>query len=260
MNNKIRLKRKFLFFKRHNKKRRSFTNIVIITLIGIIFSIFLVFKLIDKKVSPVLLNYAELEARKVASVVINSAINKEVSKNINLESLFIISKDSNGEINTIDFNPIEVNHILAKATEIIQNNLKNLERGNIDDIDLPNSNYLSSEDRLRKGIIFDIPSGLIFDNVFFNNLGPKIPVKLSLVGDIISEITTNVSNYGINNALIEVRINLTLTERVILPITSSKIEIKISVPLALKIIQGTVPNYYLNGLSHNSNVVAIPIE
>ena len=218
------------------------------------------FRFIDKKASPILLNYAELEARKVASVIINSAINKEVSKNINLEELFIISKDSNGEINTIDFNPVEVNNILAKTTEIIQNNLKRLETGNIDGIDLPNSNYLSSKDRLRKGIIFDIPSGLIFDNVFFNNLGPKIPVKLSLVGDIISEITTNVSNYGINNALIEVRINLTLTERVLLPVASNKIEIKVSVPLALKIIQGSVPNYYLNGDVSGSKVLSVPVE
>ena len=257
MNHRIHLKRKVMFFKKTKKKR---SNIVVITLSGIIISIILIFKLIDKKVSPVLLNYAELEARKVASIVINSAINKEISKNIDLEKLFIISKDSNGEINTIDFNPIEVNQLLATTTETIQNNLKKLETGNIDDLDLPNTNYLSSEEELKRGIVFEIPSGLIFDNAFFNNLGPKIPVRLNLVGDIISEITTNVSNYGINNALIEVRINLKLTEQVILPIASNRIEIEVSVPLALKLIQGTVPNYYLNGLSHNSSVVAIPIE
>lgn len=260
MNNHIRLRRKFILFRRSSKKRNRISNIIIFTIIGLMLAIILVFRFIDKKVSPVLLNYAELEARKVASVVINSAINKEVSKSINLDELFIISKDSNGEINTIDFNPIEVNQILANTTEIIQNNLKNLEDGNIEGLDLPNSNYLSSEEDLKRGIIFEIPSGLIFDNAFFNNLGPKIPVRLNLVGDIISEITTNVSNYGINNALIEIKINLKLTEQVILPITASRIEIDVSVPLALKIIQGTVPNYYLNGLSGSSSVVAIPIE
>lgn len=260
MNNRIHLKKKILLFNNYKKLKNKTKNFIILTTIGLIISIILIFKFIDQKVSPVLLNYAELEARKVASVVINSAINKEVSKNINLDNLFIISKDSNGQINTIDFNPIEVNQIIANTTEIIQNNLKNLEDGNIEDLDLPNSNYLSSEEDLKRGVIFEIPSGLIFDNAFFNNLGPKIPVRLNLVGDIISEITTNVSNYGINNALIEVRINLKLTEQVILPIASNRIEIEVSVPLALKIIQGTVPNYYLNGLSGNSSVVTIPIE
>jgi len=219
-----------------------------------------IFSIINKKVSPVLLNYAELEAKRLASVIINSAINKEVSKNINLDKLFIIAKDSKGEIITIDFNPIEVNQILVATTELIQNSLKKLEDGDVNGLDLPSSNYLSSDKSLKKGIIFEIPSGLIFDNAFFNNLGPKIPVKLNLVGDVISEVTTNVTNYGINNALIEIKINLKLTEQVILPIATSKMEIDLSVPLALKIIQGTVPNYYLNGISSSSGVVSIPIE
>lgn len=260
MNNRIHLKKKIIFFKRNKKVKNRTKNFIILTITGLIIAVTFVFRIINQKVSPVLLEYAELETRKVASVVINSAINKEVSKTINLDNLFIISKDSSGDINTIDFNPIEVNKLLAKTTEIIQNNLKNLEDGKIENLDLPNSNYLSEEEDLKRGIIFEIPSGLVFNNLFLNNLGPKIPVRLNLVGDIISEITTNVSNYGINNALIEIRINLKLTEQVLLPITSNRIEIEVSVPIALKIIQGTVPNYYLNGLSGSSSVVAIPIE
>lgn len=260
MNNRIHLKKKIIFFKRNKKVKNKTKNFIILTITGLIIAVTFVFRIINQKVSPVLLEYAELETRKVASVVINSAINKEVSKTINLDNLFIISKDSSGDINTIDFNPIEVNKLLAKTTEIIQNNLKNLEDGKIENLDLPNSNYLSEEEDLKRGIIFEIPSGLVFNNLFLNNLGPKIPVRLNLVGDIISEITTNVSNYGINNALIEIRINLKLTEQVLLPITSNRIEIEVSVPIALKIIQGNVPNYYLNGLSGSSSVVAIPIE
>lgn len=256
MRNRIHLKRKFTF----NKKNNRLKNFIIITIIFIIIAVALVFKFINEKVSPIILDYAELEARNVASVIINSAINKEVTQTIDLEKLFVISKNSNGEISTIDFDPTVVNQVLTNTTEIIQNNLKNLEKGNIDKLDLPSSNYLSSSEELKRGIIFEIPSGLAFNNAFFSNLGPKIPVRLSLVGDIISEITTKVTNYGINNALIEIRINLKLTEQVLLPIASNKVEIDISVPLSLKIIQGTVPNYYLNGLSQNSSVVSIPIE
>lgn len=256
MNGRIRLRKKIIFFKRRG--RRKSKNIIVLTIIGLIISLILVFSFISKKVTPVILNYAEIEVKKIASVIINSAINKEVSKSIDLDKLFFISKDSDGKINTIDFNPIEVNQILVNISELIQNNLKKLETGDISLLDLPSSSYLSSD--LSSGIIFEIPSGVIFDNAFFNNLGPKIPVRLNLVGDIVSEITTNVKNYGINNALIEIRVNLKLTEQVILPIATNKIEIEVSVPLALKIIQGTVPNYYLNGLGSNSSVVSIPID
>lgn len=258
MNGRIHLRKKIIFFKKQHKRKNKIQKLIVLTIIGIVLVIILLFNLIDKKVTPVILDYAEIEVKKIASVVINSAINKEVSKSIDLDKLFIISKDSDGEINTIDFNPIEVNRILVNISELIQNNLKKLEDGEVSYLDLPSSSYLSSD--LSKGIVFEIPSGVVFDNAFFNNLGPKIPVRLNLIGDIISEITTNVKNYGINNALIEIRVNLKLTEQVILPIATNKIEIEVSVPLALKIIQGTVPNYYLNGLGSNSSVVSIPID
>ena len=200
MYNRLRLKRKIpLFNKRTNINKKK--SIIVLTLISLVMALILIFRLIDKKVSPIILNYAELEVRKIASVVINSAISKEITKQINLEELFIITKDSNGDISTIDFNPIEVNQILVNTTEVIQNNLKKLEDGNIEELNRPSSTYLSNRDKLKKGIIFEIPSGIVLDNAFFNNLGPKIPVKLNLVGDVVSEVTTNVTNYGINNAL-----------------------------------------------------------
>lgn len=252
---RIHLKKKIIFFK--HKKR--FNLVAIISLLLII-SLVLIFKYINIKVSPIILNYATLEAKKVASVMINSAISKNISNKINIEELFIITKDTNGEIKTIDFDPSIVNSILTETTEIIQNNLKNLEEGNIDSLDLPSTNYLSNSEKLKRGIIFEIPSGVVFGNSFFANLGPKIPVKLSLIGDITSEISTKVTNYGINNALIEIKLNLHLMEQVFLPLSSDKFELKTSVPLTLKLIQGTVPEYYSNGINQNSTPFILPIE
>lgn len=253
MNRRIRLKHKFII----RKPRRR--NIIIIIFIFFLVSLFFVLKYINNKISPVILNYAELEARKLSSVIINSAVTTS-TKNINFEDLFIVTKDNNGEIRTIDFNPTQVNELLAIATESIQNNLKKLEEGDIEGLDLSRSSYLGSDDKLKEGVIFEIPSGLVFGNSFFSNLGPKVPVKISLIGDIFSEISTKVTNYGINNALIEIRINLKIMEQVFLPISSNKIEIETSIPLTLKLIQGTVPSYYLTGLNQNSSSFSLPTE
>ncbi len=253
MNKRVRLKHKFVI----GKPRKR--NIIIIILIFILITLFFILRYINNKISPVILNYAELELRKLSSVIINSAVSTS-TKNMNFEELFIVTKDNNGEIRTIDFNPIEVNELLALTTEVIQKNLKRLEEGNIEELDLSNSSYLGSADKLKDGVIFEIPSGLAFGNSFFNNLGPKVPVKISLVGDIFSEISTKVTNYGINNALIEIRINLRLTEQVFLPTSSNKIEIETSIPLTLKLIQGTVPSYYLTGISQNSSSFSLPTE
>lgn len=255
MNKRIHLKKKIILFNKNKK-----INIFVITFIFFVIFLILIFNFINKKVSPVILNYAELEARKLATLVINSAINKNISNKIKSEEIFLITKDANDQINTIDFNPSIVNSILTETTMIIQKELKKIEDGEIESIENLDLDYISSNSKLKKGIIFEIPSGLVFQNAFFSNLGPTIPIKLSLVGDIISEVTTQVTNYGINNALIEVRICIKLTEQVILPLTTNRIEIESSVPIALKLIQGTVPNYYLNGISNSSNSLTIPTQ
>ena len=252
---KAHLRKKIILFDKNKN-----INIIILTVIMLILSLVMIFKFINKKVSPIIMNYAELEARKLATLVINSSINKNISNKIKSEEIFLITKDSNGQINTIDFNPSIVNSILTETTTVIQKELKKIEEGDVEAIKNFDIDYISNNNKLKKGIIFEIPSGLVFQNAFFSNLGPTIPIKLNLVGDIISEVTTKVTNYGINNALIEVRICIKLTEQVILPLTTDRIEVESSVPVALKLIQGTVPNYYLNGISNSSNSLTIPTQ
>ena len=239
------------------KKRIKFKNSILIIILLII-SIFLAFKFINLKINPVLLDYANMEARKLASIIINDAINKNF-KDINIDELFIITKEEN-EIKAIDFNPIIVNQVLTNTTILIQTNLKYLEQGKIELLNLNTDALIDyNTDKLRQGIIYEIPSGVIFGNSFLANIGPKIPVRFSLVGDIVSYVNTNVKDYGINNALIEVNIVLELSEQLILPFVTDKITIDTTIPVALKLIQGTVPNYYLNGLQ-NSPAITLPIS
>lgn len=239
------------------KKRIKFKNSILIIILLII-SIFLAFKFINLKINPVLLDYANMEARKLASIIINDAINKNF-KDINIDELFIITKEEN-EIKAIDFNPIIVNQVLTNTTTLIQTNLKYLEQGKIELLNLNTDALIDyNTDKLRQGIIYEIPSGVIFGNSFLANIGPKIPVRFSLIGDIVSYVNTEVKDYGINNALIEVNIVLELSEQLILPFVTDKITIDTTIPVALKLIQGTVPNYYLNGLQ-NSPAITLPIS
>lgn len=252
MKKRIHLKRKFSFFKKK-------INFVIFIVIILIIMIVLTLNFISLKVNPVLLDYAQMEARKIASIIINDAVNQKITNDIDVEELFIITRDTNNEVKTIDFNPIIVNQILTETTILVQSNLRYLEQGKVDMLNLMNNALIDyNQDKLKQGIIYEIPSGVIFGNSFLANIGPKIPVKFSLVGDIVGYINTNVTDYGINNALIEVNIVLELSEQVILPFVSEKITIDTTIPVALKLIQGSVPNYYLNGL--NSPSFALPIN
>ena len=76
----------------------------------------------------------------------------------------------------------------------------------------------------------EIPSGIISNNAILNNLGPKIPVRLSLSGELESYVSTNAENYGINNAIIKISVNIKVSEQIILPITTKKITIENTIP------------------------------
>ncbi len=255
------MRRKLYLKKRHVAFFRKKTNIIVVILIGIIFSIIISFSFINKKLTPIIMDYAELQAGRVATLVINQAITKEVTNEMDMDDLFLIVKDDNGEIKSMDFNPLAVNKMLSMVTSNVQLYLQNLEHGNLGDIGLTNSSLGSyGSDKLSEGIIFEIPSGIVFGNAILSNIGPKIPVKLSLMGDIISNVDTEITSYGINNALIKIIIEVSVVEQVILPLTSKKITVSTDVPVAIKLVQGTVPNYYLNGDTSGSKILSVPVE
>lgn len=241
----------------HLKKKAKISkiNIIIILIIALIITIILVFRIIHKRISPTLMEYAELQAGKIATYVIRQSVSKKVTDKISPDDLFIITKDSNGNMKTIDFNPMKVNQLLSKITESVNDCLTDLEAAQLDKIKIPipvsESITTSKEER---GLVFEIPSGIIFKNSFLSNLGPKIPVKLTLVGDIDSDIKTKVTDYGINNAFIEVSVYVHVVEQVILPISTKRIEVEMNIPIAIKMIQGNIPEYYLNGIQSNTGL------
>ena len=121
---RMRLKRKIKMF---NKP----INAIVFIIIVFIIAFFLLLKVVNLKVNPVLFEYAELESRKLASIIINNAVAKNVTENIDIDELFIITRDSNNGIKTIDFNPLTVNKILTKVTNSVQINLKYIEQGKV---------------------------------------------------------------------------------------------------------------------------------
>lgn len=230
-------------------------NLLIFSFILVFIIIILLFRIINERINPILFDYATLESRKFASIIINKAIEKNVATDLVIEDLYIVSKKENNEITSVDFNPAIVNKVLTKVTSSVQMNLKNLEEGNLDLLEASDDVLIYyDKENLKKGIIFRIPSGIVFNNSLLTNIGPKIPVRFTLVGDVLSGINTKVTNYGINNALLEVSVNIKLTLKVILPISTKEVNVETNVPIAIKMIQGNVPNYYSNGLNSNFSI------
>ena len=242
-----------------NKRRKSILNkIIVIISIGFISSFFLIYY-INKKVTPNIMNYATLETKKIATIIINRAVTKQAAEQINIKELVTTTKDQTGKITGVDFNPYIVNKTLSSLASNIQINLKRLEQGKVELIELPDDIIIQTDEKkLKKGIIYEVPLGLAFNNSLLSNIGPKIPIKLSLLGDIEATFKSKITDYGINNALLELIINIKITEQVLLPVASKVVEIETDIPVAIKLIEGNVPEYYSgNG---QSSKISIPIN
>ena len=236
-------------------------SILLISIFLILVGIMFVFHFINKKASPIIMGYASLEAKKLSSIIINKAISKHITEKIDTDELFKITKDDNGEIRSIDYNSALINKFLTETTNSVQINLQNIERGQIDGLEFSDVilvNY--DKNKLEKGIVCEVSSGVLLGNPILANVGPKIPVKLSLIGDAISNISTNIKNYGINNALIEVNVNIKINEKIILPFYSDLITVETKVPVAIKIVTGSVPKYYGGVLSQVTPSLVLPTE
>ncbi len=184
------------------------------------------------------MEYSKSEMKKVASTLINKAITNDILEEMDLNELFIIDKSNEEEIITIMLDPSIVNKAVSRATDSVEDNLKRVEMRDekvLEDFNI-NENC------------FYVPVGILFNTPFLNNVGPKIPIKLKMVGNVTSGITTKVEEYGINNSLITISMEVSVEIMVVLPLTTDYVSITNYIPLAIKLIQGKVPVYYGDGI------------
>lgn len=216
-------------------KKMNLTNKIGIIIIIIFLTVVLILRKINNSASPILIAYSKNDSYNLMTKIINESVNDVVLEYLDINDLFIMSYDNQGDLISIDFDSSIINSILTNVSLKIENKINDL-----------NNN------------IYTIPFGVVLKNNFFSNFGPKIPVKLKLIGSIISNVRTNIKNYGINNALIELYVDVEVNVQVVLPFVSDSIKVTTSIPLALKLIRGNVPEYYANGAT--DSLISVPIQ
>jgi len=230
------------------KKRNVLLKLIIIVIIAIISAFFLI-KYFSNNITPGLMIYAEDEVTRLTTLVINDTVNNDLIEELDEDKIFEIVRNNNGEIELISYNTKNVNYLLNSIAVMVQNNLKAIEEGNIEFLNLSGS-YLEEYDGnlLKQGIVCKIPFGSFAKNTLLSNIGPKIPVRFTLIGDVDTKINSDVKEYGINNALLKVSIEVVVNFRVHLPFVSNKISVSSELPISMKVIQGSIPDFYTGGL------------
>ncbi len=226
-------------------KHPLLTLIIYLILLALICSIIFIYYFANKLGSG-LIKCAEDELNRLTSAIMSNCISKYLEQTEGI-SLITITRNNSGQIERIEYDTKVLNQTRAKILDILDDDLDHLVRGDIEAIGL-NLNKISDEyyERTKEGIIFTVSIGSSLGNPFFSNLGPKIPLNLTTVGDTSAEITTNIKEYGLNNALLEISIILKATTIIHMPFLSKKVTVINTIPLSIELIQGTIPNQYLN--------------
>lgn len=229
--------------------------LTIIVLLSIAFSFFLLREL-GNAAAPVLARYVNVEAKRFVSNIVNSSVNDIVEQELT-EDLFNVSIN-NGKVEILDYNTKKVNQLLSKINKSIHNKLTNLEDGKIEDLEI--SSGFKLEKKSKNGIVCKIPLGSLRKNSIFVNVGPTIPIRMSFIGQVESNLNTKIKDYGINYLVVEINVQVNIEEQIIMPAMSKKEKLTITAPITMKIIQGEIPNYYISSLEKNSNINTTPIE
>ena len=218
-------------------------SLYLITITIICATIFIYF--FAKQLGTGLIDCAEDEVKHLTSLIMSNCIKKYLDETPNLNLITI--ERNNNSIERIQYNTKILNQTKAKILDMLEVDLDYMTDGTLDKIGL-NLNKLSDVyyEKTEKGILFMVSIGSSTGNPFFSNLGPKIPLNLKTIGDATADITTNITEYGLNNALIEVSIKLETITIIHMPFLSKEVTTTNTIPLTMELIQGTVPGYYIN--------------
>jgi len=215
--------------------------------------------IINKGIEPTLMRIAEKETKRIANLVIDSAINEQIAEEgLDVKDLITVQQDKDGRIASIDFNGAVVSRILAEATTRVQKNLKIASQGNLHELELPDAEIETNGGK-NSGIIYYIPVGQATNNALLGNLGPRVPVRFYAVGNVMSDVKKTIEPFGINNALVEIDIHIEVTVQVVMPFATKPTTVSKNIPIAMRIIQGQVPNFYNSG-SGTDPSFEIPVQ
>ena len=242
-------------FKSTNKQFNTMKNKLFIVFFCCLFNAFLLFFVYTKHLQDDVITVLQEKIDKVIYQFFTDLITDDV---INLEStqdILEITKNSKEEIISVEYNLEKTYKILTDTSVILKEALSSFENGLIN-VTLYDE-YITSSNH---GLIMNIPLFLGSNNVFLTNLGPKIPLKVNFSGNLLTNIKTKVTDYGLNNALLEIYVTVEMDKLLITPVVLDKDKFYYDILIGAVVVHGSVPNFYGGEYLSSSSILDIPLS
>ncbi|MBR4231527.1 MAG: hypothetical protein IKR74_05210 [Bacilli bacterium] len=204
----------------------------LITMFLIFFCAILLLSIYTRKTSKRIENISKIYFEKELYSYLNN-----ISRQVILDDILQIYKNKDGEILYVDYNMTNTYMLLDQVTKNIINELNKKEY-----------------------IVLKLPFLIGVNNAFFSNLGPRITIKIDFIDSLLTNIYSKITNYGMNNALVESYIKISITGKIITPVGNSEKKVDYNMLIASKVINGRIPLYYGGLINADSNILDIPIN
>ena len=201
---------------RHRKfrinKKKLFIFILFITVLLI---------LVDYQLRPLIKSVAATQAQIVSTNAINEAINDKINElNINYNDIISFNKGDNGKILALSTNMRQVNQLKSVITLAVQNKISSIEKRKI-----------------------KIPIGTLTGTEIFNGRGPKVSLKVSMSGSVITNFRSEFLGAGINQTLHRIYLDISISIFALIPGYPVTTAVQTTALIGETVIVGEVPNF-----------------
>lgn len=236
------------------RKNYRISRIIILIIILIFFFTYTLYSIYNKKITPKIIDVAEMKLQKFTESFLSNNIGYDILNDEIIKDILVINKNNDGEILYVDYNLDQAYLVLDIVTKKLDSLINDLENGqveNLDDANIENSKY---------GLVMKIPMFIASDYALMANMGPTIYLKINFTGSILTNIKSKITNYGMNNALVELYVTIKINEELMAPVVNKTLNIEYDVLIASQVINGRIPEYYGGLITGTSNILSIPIE
>ncbi len=238
----------------HIRTTYKVSKVLLVIFLLIFFLTFFLLRIYDTKISPKIMTVAEARLKKFTESFLSNNVGYDLFTNDALKDILVINKNEAGEIIFADFDLNKAYMVLDTVTDELNRLITDMENGVV--VEKIDSSISSSAN----GLVMAMPMMVASDSVLLSNLGPKIYFKINFVGSLLTNIRSEIREYGMNNALVELYVTIKVTEQIVAPVAKSNLEIEYDVLISSQVINGRVPAYYGGAIIEKSNLLSIPIE
>ena len=207
----------------YKKKKVSTKKKLIIVFTIILLIIISILLYLHYVVNPIIIDASEAKVRYLTQSAVESAVYDVIKDEYLYSDLIEIIKDSNNDIKMISANAYKINLLSKEILNSAQNNLTTL-----------------GEQGIEIGI------GTFTGITLFTDKGPKVSIKLSPIGTIYTRFHSEFTSAGINQTNHSIYLYVQTDVSLILPTDTKMISTTTEVLLTESIIQGKIPDTYLN--------------